>query len=64
MSRPDPYDLIERDDDGRARLKAEQAAFERFARVTAGCPCDAYPMAGVCQVECKTFKGWVNTGRC
>jgi hypothetical protein len=31
MSLPDPYDLIERDDDGRARLNAKQAAFERFA---------------------------------
>jgi hypothetical protein len=61
---PDLYDLTEIDDDGRARLKQEQAAFERFARVTANCACDACPMARVFRVECGTFWRWVQAGKC
>ena len=61
---PDLYDISEIDDEGRARLKQEAKAVERFMKVVAGCPCDACRLAKVCQVECKTFQRWVQTGKC
>jgi hypothetical protein len=64
MPIPDPYELTEIDALGRARLKAEQAAAERFAKVTADCPCDACPLASGCRVECGRFRVWVQTGWC
>jgi len=53
----DIYTYTEIDNEGRARLKAEQAAVERFAKVTANCPCDRCPAAQGCRIECGTFQG-------
>ncbi|MEA3411268.1 MAG: hypothetical protein U9R74_06975 [Pseudomonadota bacterium] len=63
MPLPD-YDLTDIDDQGRARLKANPDAVEQFMKVVSGCPCDECPMARVRRVECRTFKGWVQTGKC
>ena len=47
-----------------ARIRSGGHNIDKLMRITAGCPCDACPLATACQVECARFKGWVQTGRC